>query len=225
MTKNALTRNSIILGLLIILSLIFSCIFKIQKESLEANCSFPEISNNNEQNNPLLLQDSLIMNTDSVKTIVYFGYNENKNSLYGWDDIIEVYQIKNNDTILNNSFHFFRQTDEGIPYLYEQSEIPNEKIYPPSFIICTAISMKGNFSENFFIYDTTSNKYLYEKRVNYMYNMYDPMGFPRDTIGLKTIFEIKNKYLIDSIEMNKLFDDEKKIYNGIVLKNSEWITR
>lgn len=157
MTKNVLIRNSIILGLLIIL-LIFLCIFKIQKESLKVSCSATAILNGREQNNPLLIQDSLTINTDSVTTIVYFGYKKNKNDSLKWNDIIEIYQIKNNDTVLNNKFTFFREMYEGIMLLNEQSDIPNEKIYPPSFIVYTAISNRGNFSENFFIYHADSNK-------------------------------------------------------------------
>ncbi|MCL2597160.1 MAG: hypothetical protein FWD66_05785 [Paludibacter sp.] len=225
MTKNALVRNSTILGLLIIL-LIFLYISKIQKKSLRANCSFTKIVRYNEQNNPLLIQDSLEINADFLKTVIYFGYKKNKNDSLKWDDIIEIYQIRNNDTVLNNNFIFFRQMYEGVTLLNKQSCILDEKIYPPSFIVYTAIS-KGNFSENFFIYNKNSNKYSYEKRINYI-NYYDAdlnELMKGDTIGLKTVFEIKNKYLIDSIEMNKLFYYEKKIYDGVVLKNSEWIIK
>ena len=210
MKKNVLIRYSIIFGLLVLLTIIL-CMFKQRK-----SCLFTKILNNSELNNSLLIQDSLIMNTDSVKTIVYFGYKKNKNDSLKWNDIIEIYQIKNNDTILNNNFTFFRQIYEGIVLLIGQSYIPNEKIYPLSFIVYTAIS-KGNFSENFFTYDIELKKYFYEKRINYM------EYFAQDTIGLKTVFFIENKYVIDSTEMKKLFNYEKRIYEGEFFENSEWI--
>lgn len=170
--------------------------------------------------NKFIVQDSLISNFKSYKRIVYFGYKKNELDTLKWDDIIKIYHIKKNDTLLKSSFTFFRDKNEGNSFLSNKSILPHEKIEALDFVFRTSISNRGNYSENIFNYNQVKKQYIFKKRINFMEYKF------RDTLGLKTTYIInKNVDKIDPREMNKIFKNEFEIYNGKRFKNCQWIKK
>ncbi len=213
MKKNVLIKLS---SIIFVSFLILAFYLRIQKCSGIPNSSII-IFSKDEFKSHFLVQDSLITDLDSIKRIVYLGYSKNRNDTLKWNDIIRIYHLKWNDTILKNDITFLRQENEGRILLMDKSLIPNEAVIGNSFTIQTAVSNKGNFSDNIFVFNCIINKYEFIKRVNYM----DYIN--KDTLALKTIFPIKNKVNIDSTEMNSIFKRENEIYYGIYPASSKWI--
>ncbi|SHF93297.1 hypothetical protein SAMN05444362_11266 [Dysgonomonas macrotermitis] len=207
-------RSSVILFLS--LALIFY--FQVRKSSGKPNLSTIDFSKDGSEN-LFLVQDSLVTYLGPIKRVVNQGYSKNSNDTLKWDDIIKIYHISGSDTILEDNITFLRQENEGRILLMDNSLIPDETVDENSFIIQTAISDKGNFSENAFTFNNEKKKYEFVKRVNYM----DYMS--NDTLGIKTVYFIKNTINIDSTEMHSIFISEHEIYNGIYSANSEWIIR
>lgn len=213
MTKSLLIKR---ISIIFILSLIVVIYLMAQKCSGKQDLSTISILDD-KQENPFLIQESLVADFDSIKRIVYLGYTKNMNDTSKRNDILKIYHIKGNDTILRNEITFIRLKFEQKILLMDKSEIPDETVNKNSFIIYTAISSNSFFSENTFTFNRQMNKYEFIKRVNFMYY------FKPDTLALKTVFFIKNKIDIDSTEMNSIFRTEYDLYCGKYPDYSQWI--